>query len=211
MTERRETTVLLIEDHVVVREGIRLLLERQAGISVVAECATAEEIVAVVGEPDLIVADLVLGAGRAADLVNLLRARFPHARVLILSMSRDPADVRGALDAGATGYLHKEAAARELIEAVRTVAAGGEYVEPALAVSLLRAPIQLPERRSPLTPREHDVLRLVADGHTNAEIAKVLHMSARTIEAHRSRIMDKLGVRGRAEVIRAARDQGLLG
>ena len=202
----------MIDDHAVVREGLRLLFEREEDLEVVAEASSLADAVECEVEPEVVVADLVLGDRRGAEMVGALSERYPDAALLVLTMVGDPDEVEAALSAGANGYLLKEAAASELVDAVRRVAAGEAYLQPALGVSLARRS----ERRSrtgaaatPLTPREQEVLRLIALGHTNSEIAGILTVSLRTVESHRANILAKLGVRTRAELVRHAVEAGL--
>lgn len=212
--DREPISVLLMDDHVVVREGLRALLERQDDIRVVAEASTVAEAEGAGLRPDVIVADLVLPDGRGADVVRRLKAQHPGSAVLVLTMVDNPTDVQLCLAAGASGYLLKESASTELVDAVRKVAGGADYLQPALGVALARwreAPTRVHARTADeLTPRERDVLRLIALGHTNAEIAAMLYVSVRTVENHRSSLMRKLGVRTRAELVRQANEIGLV-
>lgn len=207
-------SVLLMDDHVVVREGLRALLERQDDIRVVAEASTVGEAESIPERPDVIVADLVLPDERGADVVRRLKAGHPDAAVLVLTMVDNPTDVQLCLAAGARGYLLKESASTELVDAVRSVAAGEDYLQPALGAALARwreVPSRVHSRATVnLTPRERDVLRLIALGHTNAEIASMLFVSVRTVENHRSSLMHKLGFRTRAELVRHAGEIGLV-
>lgn len=207
-------SVLLMDDHVVVREGLRALLERQEDIRVVAEASTVGEAESIEQRADVIVADLVLPDERGADVVRRLKVRHPDAAVLVLTMVDNPTDVQLCLAAGARGYLLKESASTELVDAVRSVAGGEDYLQPALGAALAKwreVPARVHSRATvTLTPRERDVLRLVALGHTNAEIATMLFVSVRTVENHRSSLMHKLGFRTRAELVRHAGEIGLV-
>ena len=207
-------SVLLMDDHVIVREGLRALLERQDDVTVLAEAGTVGEAVDAAVEPDVVVADLVLPDDRGADVVKRLTERYPDSAILVLTMVDNPTDVQLCLAAGARGYLLKETASTELVDAVRRVAGGGEYVQPSLGAALERwreAPgsVHSPASRD-LTPREREVLRLIALGHTNAEIAQMLYVSIRTVENHRASVMRKLGLHTRAELVRHATDAGLV-
>lgn len=207
--------VLLLEDHVLVREGIRALLEQQDGMRVVGEASTLREAEAAEPRADVIVADLKLPDARGADVVDRLRRSHPDSAVLVLTMVDDPVDVQLCLASGAKGYLIKDSGADEVVEAVRRVAAGDEYVQPALGAALVRWREFVAGPRAAtvaeLTPREREVLRLIALGHTNAEAAAVLYLSVRTVENHRSSIMRKLRLRTRAELVRHAHEIGLVG
>jgi len=206
--------VMLMDDHNVVREGLRVLLERHRDIHIVAEAGTVAEAEASEADPDVVVADLVLPDERGADVVRRMRERFPRSAILVLTMVDNPTDVQLCLAAGAKGYLMKEAAGAELTDAVRAVAQGHEYLQPALGAALARwrdAPGQVRARATvDLSEREREVLRLIALGHTNAEIARMLYLSVRTVENHRASLMRKLGVKTRADLVRHATQSGLV-
>lgn len=210
----RVLRVLLVEDHAVVRQGLRLVIDGQPDVEVLAEAGSLAQAVAIRADPDVIVTDLLLGDAQGVEVVAGLRERFPRAHILVLSMMGTQSDIHLSLTTGARGYIPKEAAAEDLVEAIHKVAAGEEYLHPALGASLLRrlaigsqAPV---EGIGSLTPREIEVLRLLALGHTNSEIAGLLGVSARTVEAHRGQVMDKLGAQSRAELVRVAAGAGLL-
>lgn len=212
MTADDPIEVLLIDDHVLVREGLRELLDRERDMVVVSEAGSVGEAQGVDASPDVIVCDLVLPDGRGADVVLRVRERFPDAAVLVLTMVDNPADVRASFDAGARGYLLKEAASAELREAVHEVASGRDYLQPAIGAALAagHGPAGVVHATVALSARETEVLRLLAQGHTNAEVAAMLHVSTRTVETHRASLLSKLGVRTRAELVRYAADAGLL-
>jgi two-component system response regulator NreC len=202
-------TVMLVDDHAVVRAGIRMLLESQANVSVVAEASSAEEALEVVLErdPDVIVSDLSMEGRREASVVHAFAQRFPDTLILVLSMVDSPADVRRAIDAGARGYMLKGAAASELPDAIGRILNGEPYVQPALGALLAGHGSKDATYADPvaaLTQREREVLRLLALGHTNPEIGTLLFLSPRTIESHRASIQRKLGVRSRADLVRTA-------
>lgn len=206
--------VLLMDDHVVVREGLRALLERQDDIDVMAEASTVAEALAVDIDPDVVVADLMLPDERGVEVVRRLKQRHDKAAILVLTMVDNPTDVQQCLAAGARGYLLKETAGSELVDAVRKVAGGEEYLQPSLGASLAKwkeSPGRVRARAvDDLTPREREVLRLIALGHTNTEIATMLYVSVRTVENHRAGVMRKLGLRTRAELVRHAAEGGLI-
>jgi two-component system response regulator NreC len=206
--------VLLMDDHVVVREGLRALLERQDDIDVMAEASTVAEAVALDVDPDVVVADLMLPDERGVEVVRRLRQRHDKAAILVLTMVDNPTDVQQCLAAGARGYLLKETASSELVDAVRKVAGGEDYLQPSLGAALAKwkeSPGTVRSRAvDDLTPRERDVLRLIALGHTNTEIATMLYVSVRTVENHRAGVMRKLGLRTRAELVRHAAEAGLI-
>jgi two-component system response regulator NreC len=206
--------VLLMDDHVIVREGLRALLERQEGIAVVGEAGSVGDAVALDVRADVVVADLVLPDERGAEVVRRLKERHPDAAILVLTMVDNPTDVQMCLAAGARGYLLKETASTELVDAVRRVAAGSDYVQPSLGAALARwreTPGRVRARGiDDLSEREHEVLRLIALGHTNAEIGSMLFVSVRTVENHRASVMRKLGLRTRAELVRHANEAGVV-
>jgi two-component system, NarL family, response regulator NreC len=208
------TRVLVVDDHTLVRSGLRLLLEAEDDLHVDDEAGDAEQAIrlARLHKPDVILLDVVMpgrsGLEAAADLLEAA----PEAKILVLSMQDDPSYVRQAFGVGATGYLLKEAADDELVQAVREVASGGRYVHPALGARLAAAEAEAKARADadPLSEREREVLRLLALGHTNQEIAKLLYISVRTAETHRAHVMQKLRLATRAELVRHALHQGLL-
>jgi two-component system, NarL family, response regulator NreC len=207
--------VLVVDDHAVVRAGLRLLLDGQADIETVAEAGDAREALfeARATKPDVILMDVMLGTGKSGiDATPEVLHEAPDAKVLILSMQDDPRYVREAFAAGASGYVLKEAADTELVTAVREVAGGGRYVHPALGarIAVADAEAERSAAEDPLSDREREVLRLLALGHTNQEIAKVLFVSVRTAETHRAHIMQKLRISTRAELVRYAISRGVL-
>ena len=203
--------ILLVDDHAVVREGLRLVLERDLNVEALDEAATLDAALALQTEPDVIVADLMLPGAQGPQVVAQLRQRFASARILVLTMLDAPTDVRLAISAGANGYLVKEAAATDLVDAVQRVARGEEYVHPSVGAAALRASSEAAQETHPrLSPRELEILKLLALGHTNNEIAGILRISLRTVESHRARIVQKLGAQSRAELIRIAREADLL-
>ena len=208
-----ETRVLVLDDHGIVRQGIIGLLERQADVRVVGQAGRLSEALAWDVEADVILADLVLPDGRGAEVVTRLHERFPDSAILVLSMVDNPTDVRQAFAAGARGYLLKEAASEDLAEAVRRVARGEDYLEPSLGMALAGLRVSIPAPRVPaaveLTDRERAVLRLIALGHTNSEIASILAISLRTVESHRSHLLQKTNLQTRADLVRLAIDSGI--
>jgi DNA-binding NarL/FixJ family response regulator len=208
------TRVLVCDDHALVRSGLKRLLESEPSFDVVGEAADAEEAVAGVAElhPDVLLLDVVMPGRSGIEALADLRAAAPDTRVLILSMQDDPSYVRQAFAAGADGYLVKEAADSDLVQAIHDVAGGHRYVHPSLGARLAALDADAHERAEsdPLSEREHEVLRLLALGHTNQEIAKLLFISVRTAESHRARIMQKLRLSSRAELVRYALASGAL-
>jgi two-component system response regulator NreC len=207
--------VLVVDDHAVVRAGLRLLLDAEEDIETVGEAGDAREALFEVrsSKPDVILMDVGLGAGKsgieaAPDVLH----EAPGAKVLMLSMQDDPRYVRESFAAGASGYVLKEAADSELVAAVRQVASGTRYVDPVLGARIAAADAEAERaaEEDPLSDREREVLRLLALGHTNQEIAKTLFISVRTAETHRAHIMQKLRISTRAELVRYAIAQGFL-
>jgi DNA-binding NarL/FixJ family response regulator len=206
--------VLLVDDHAVVRSGLRRILEAEDDIEVVAEAENGERAVfeAIANRPDVVVMDLVMPVKSGIEAMPAVLQAVPEAKLLVLSMQDDPRYIREAFEAGASGYVLKEAADAEVVGAVRTVAGGDQYVHPTLGARLVAA--EAAERRraaaDPLSDREREVLRLLALGHTNQEIAEMLYISVRTAETHRAHIMQKLGLSNRAELVRYALDHGVI-
>jgi len=207
--------VLVVDDHAVVRAGLRLLLDGQDDIETVAEAGDAREALfeARSTKPDVVLMDVMLGTGKSGiDATPEMLHEAPNSKILILSMQDDPRYVREAFAAGASGYVLKEAADTELVTAVREVAGGGRYVHPALGarIAVADAEAERSAAEDPLSDREREVLRLLALGHTNQEIAKMLFVSVRTAETHRAHIMQKLRISTRAELVRYAISRGVL-
>lgn len=207
--------IAICDDHAVVRSGLRLILEAEDDFEVVAEAGTADEAVAAAVEtlPDVFVMDVGLPDRSGIAATAEVCQASPLTRVLVLTVHDDVAYLRRAFDAGATGYLVKEAADVELVQAVRQVATGKQYVHPSLGAALLAPDAATARPAGPggeLSEREVEVLGLIAIGLTNAEIAERLIVSVRTVETHRAHIHQKLNVRTRAELVRIAREAGVL-
>ena len=206
--------IVIVDDHAVVRSGLRLLLDAEDDLEVVAEAGNAREAVFEVRahKPDVILLDLVMPGESGIEAVPKLLHEAPDAKILVLSMQDDPQYVREAFAVGAKGYVLKEAADADVVDAIRQVAAGGSYVHPTLGARMVAADAAaLAEADAdPLSEREREVLRLLALGHTNQEIAKQLFISVRTAETHRAHVMQKLRLESRAELVRYAIAHGLL-
>jgi DNA-binding NarL/FixJ family response regulator len=207
--------VALCDDHAVVRSGLRRILDDEPDITVVGEAGNAEDAVALATaeHPDVFVMDLGLPGTSGIDATRQVRTASAETAVLVLTVHDDVGYLRRAFDAGATGYLVKDAADVELVMAVRHVAAGDNYVHPSLGAALLEPEVVTARPSGPggeLSEREVDVLRLVALGHTNADIAEELYVSVRTVETHRAHVQQKLGVKSRAELVRITREHGLI-
>ncbi len=208
------TRVVIVDDHAVVRSGIKLLLDSHEGIDVVGEAGNAKDAIFCVREqtPDVILLDLVMPGEGGIEVLPKLLKEAPEAKVLVLSMQDDPSYVREAFAAGATGYVLKEAADEEVVTAIREIAGGGSYVHPTLGARMVAADAaaRAAAEADPLSDREREILRLLALGHTNQEIAKMLYISVRTAETHRAHVMQKLRLSTRAELVRHALAHGLL-
>jgi two-component system, NarL family, response regulator NreC len=205
--------VLVVDDHAVVRSGLKLLLAAEEDLEVVGDAGTADEAVtrAELLKPDVVVLDVVMPGRSGIDATPEILLRSPDTKVLVLSMQDDPRYVEEAFGAGASGYVLKEAADAEVVQAVREVAAGRRYVNPQLGARLATtAARERAKDDDPLSDREREVMRLLALGHTNQEIAHLLFVSVRTAESHRAHIMQKLGLSTRAELVRHALAHGLL-
>ncbi|HJZ62353.1 MAG TPA: response regulator transcription factor [Miltoncostaeaceae bacterium] len=204
-----DAKILIVDDHAVVRAGLRMLLEAEEGIEVVGDVGTAEDAVRGLErlEPDLVLLDVEMpGIGGIEGSERVLKRR-PEAKVVILSMLDDQQTVNDAFAAGASGYVLKRSADEELVRAVRAVLRGERYLDPALGATLA-APTAGP--LSELSDRELEVLRLLALGYTNSEIASKLYVSTRTVESHRRNVSVKLRANSRSELVRLALGAGLI-
>lgn len=199
--------VVLIDDHTLFREGVRALLEPVADIVVVAEAADLAGLEALGSEADVAVTDLRLPDGTDAAVLAAVRRHLPRARVLVLAAVDDLDTVESVLRAGAGGFVGKDVTATELIDAIRAIATYGTYLRPSLVVALAR---HRHEREDDLSDRQRDVVRLVALGHTNAEIADLVGVSLRTIETTRATVGRKLGAGSRTQLVRYALEHGLV-
>jgi len=211
--------VLIADDHAILRSGLRLLISGQPDLQVVGEAGDFAEAIRLARElgPDVVTLDLTMPGGSGLAAMEALRAAAPAARILVLTMHEDPAYVRSALAAGASGYLAKSAADSALIAAIRSVARGRIFVEvrDREAKESLAAPgrvaSEAPAPIATLSAREREVLVLLAEGHTNRAVAERLALSIKTVESYRARLMQKLGLGSRAELTRLAIDLGLIG
>lgn len=207
----RATTIVLADDHAVVRSGLRMLLESEPDLEVVAECGDTDAAEEAVREhrPDILMLDLNMPGRPSLQAIPDIVECSPNTQIVVLTMQDDPAFAREAMRSGARGYVLKEAADDELIRALRTAAAGETYLHPTLGAKLAA---QAAKRRSGdvLTDRETEVLRMIALGHTNREIADEFVLSPRTIESHRAHIQQKLNLASRAELVRYALNNGII-
>jgi two-component system response regulator NreC len=206
--------VLIVDDHAVVRAGLRLLIDAENDMVTVAEAGNVRDAIleARSANPDLILMDVVMPGESGLEGVPRLLYEHPEVKVLVLSMEDDPRYVREAFSVGASGYVLKEAADAEVVTAIREVGGGGRYVHPELGARLVSAETEALRRveADPLSDREREILTLLARGFTNQEIAKQLFISVRTAETHRAHVMQKLRLATRAELVSYALANGLL-
>jgi two-component system response regulator NreC len=204
------TTIVLADDHTVVRSALRMLLEAEPGFEVIAEAGNADDAARYVlgHKPTVLILDLNMPGRSSLEAIPDIRTASPATEIVVLTMQNESAFARRALQAGVRGYVLKEAADTELVQAVRSAAAGQTYLQPALGARMASEPDAGPE--DDLSGREREVLRLIALGHTNGEIAKQLFLSIRTVESHRAHIQQKLRLSGRAELVQYALDHGLI-
>jgi two-component system response regulator NreC len=206
----RAIRIVLADDHTVVRSGLCMLLNGETDFEVVAEADEVQSARRHVRghRPAVLVLDLNMPGESSLEAIPAIRAESPSTQIVVLTMQEEPAFARRALGAGALGYVLKEAADDELVQAVRAAAAGETYLTPRLGARMASEPSR--GRRDALSEREVGVLRLIAFGHTNAEIAEQLFLSVRTVETHRAHIQQKLSLSSRAELVRYALERGLM-
>ena len=206
--------ILVADDHGIVRSGIRLLLERQPDLEVVAEAADGVEAVeqTLATRPDLCILDVGMPRMTGLQAAREIRAHAPDTTVLILSMHDDERYLFEALKAGASGYVLKREADQDLVGAVRAVGRGDAFLTNAAERSIIREWMEDGAKGPavPLTPREGEVVKLIAEAHTNAQIAQILHLAEKTVESHRANVVRKLGMRDRVELVRYAIRRGLV-
>ena len=212
-----KTRILLADDHAVVRRGLRMVLEAQPDLVVAAEAGDGAQALelGLREDIDLAILDIAMPRMTGLTVARELHRRRPKLRVLMLSMHENERYLYEALKAGASGYVVKTVADRDLVEAVRAAMRGEKFLYPGAMTPLIadflhRARQDLPVREDPLTPREQEVVKLVAEGLTNKQIAKTLVISEKTVERHRANILEKLGMRDRVELTRYAIRQGLI-
>jgi two-component system response regulator NreC len=202
--------IVIADDHAVVRRGLRQVLETEPGFEVVAEAANLDDARRYVlgHHPHVLVLDLNMPGGSSLEHIPSIRTEFPDTQVVVLTMQNEPAYARQALSAGALGYVLKEAAEEELVEAIKRAAVGDTYLNPRLGARVAAEPPPGPP--DGLSEREVDVLRLIALGYTNAEIGEQLHLSVRTVETHRAHIQQKLSLATRSDLVRYALEHKLV-
>jgi two-component system, NarL family, response regulator NreC len=211
--------IIIADDHVLVRDGLRLVIEAEPDLEVMGEASSAAEAVQRVaeGRPDVLLLDITMPGGGGIGALDEIRRASPSTRVLMLTMHEDPEYLRVALLAGAAGFILKNAAGNELLAAIRTVQQGRTYVDPTLGGMALRSALTPPDGASEaetslgrLSPREAEVLRQLALGYTNKEIAARLTVSVKSVETYRARVFEKLGLTSRAEIVRYALEFGVI-
>lgn len=215
MTTITKTRVLVVDDHALIREGVKSLVNAQADMVVAGEAADGVEACAKAREvsPDVVIIDVSMPGATGAEATRSICAALPHVRVLALTVHEERAYVRQLLAAGASGYLLKRAVASDLVHAIRVVVRGEVYIDPRLAGSLLsivRRPHLNAPAASELSDRETEVLRLIARGYSNKEVAAQLVLSVKTVDTYKARCMEKLELHSRAEIVRYALQQGWL-
>lgn len=207
--------ILIADDHAIVRAGLRALITSESSLELAGEAAGGWEAIDLVEKtrPDILLLDISMPDLDGIAVTKKLKPQYPDLRILILTVHEDEALLREAIRAGASGYVLKRAAESELLSAIRIVMRGDMYVDPAMLRSLFLEERGTPSDRQPvepLTPREIEVLRLIVQGYTNRQIAEKLCISVRTVEGHRANICGKLGLRSRVELVRYAREHGLI-
>lgn len=212
MDDKSHTTVVIADDHAVVRSGLKALLENEPGLEVTAEARDVRTAMTLVRaqRPDVLVLDLNMPGDASLPAIPDFLEASPGTAIVVLTMQNDPAFAREALRAGALGYVLKESANAELVEAVNAATEGRTYLQPQLGARLAAEPAKPDAADDDLSERESQVLQLIALGHTNTEIAEQLYLSVRTVESHRAHIQQKLRLSTRAELVRYALDHGLL-
>ncbi len=211
------TSILIVDDHVMVRKGLRMTLESHPDFTVVGEAGNLHEAIEVAGrvKPQIITLDLSMPGPSGVASVGRLRATVPDARIIVLTMHDDPAYVRSALAMGASGFVNKSAADTELVSAIRAVARGRVFIDVGDAATLesILSPTAPTGDKSPvdtLSEREREVLRQVARGFTNQQVADEIGLSVKTVESYRARLMKKLGLKERSDLVRLAIEMGLM-
>lgn len=208
--------ILISDDHGVLRAGLRALLNAAPNLEVVAEAADGAEALRLTGElrPDIVLLDINMPGLDGIEVTRQLREILPEVKVLILTIYEDESLLQEAIRAGAAGYIIKRAVEAELIAAIHAICHGHLYIHPAMTRALLKdlaqAPVFDKPATQPLTPREIEVVRLIAQGYTNRQIAEILSLSVRTVESHRANVMSKLALRSRVDLVRYAQEQNLL-
>jgi two-component system response regulator NreC len=208
-TQIDEIRIVLADDHAVVRSALRMLLDAEPGLEVVAEAGDVEDAIRYLRghRPEVLILDLNMPGRASLEALPDIMEASPETHIVVLTMQSEPAFAREAMQAGVLGYILKEAADAELVKAVRLAAQGRTYLQPDLGARLAAEPAGAPDE---LSSRELEILRFIALGHTNAEIADQLFISVRTVESHRAHIQQKLHLTKRSELVRYALERGML-
>lgn len=209
MESERQITVVLADDHNVIRTGLRSMLEGEADLRVVGEAGDSASAARLARDrrPDVLVLDLHMPGAEPSRDIGELRESLPAMAIVVLTMESDPRRARDLLRAGAAGYVLKQAAERKLTEAIRIAAGGGSYIDPELGGAMAKLEADPLEG---LSDRERELLRLLALGHTNREIGEQLFLSVRAIEVNRAKLLQKLGIESRPELVRFAIANGII-
>ncbi|MCD4803360.1 MAG: response regulator transcription factor [Anaerolineales bacterium] len=209
--------VVLAEDHTIVRQGLRSILEQQPGIEVIAEAENGREAVQIAEQlkPDLVLMDFSMPELNGLEATRQIKQRVPEVKVLILTRHANQEYVKSILGAGASGYLIKKSAADELVLAIQSVYKGNSFLDPSISKMVIEGYLHQAEGETQdqglkITPRQREVLQLIAEGHPNREIASILHISVKTVDNHRANLMGKLGLSSTADLIQYAIRQGII-
>ncbi|MES2693124.1 MAG: response regulator transcription factor [Verrucomicrobiota bacterium] len=212
--KKPQSRILLVDDHAVLRQGMKHLIDAESDMEVVGQAADGGQAVSMAAtlKPDIVVMDLSMPEMGGAEATRRLKIASPACKVLVLTVHEDRSYLKELLEAGALGYMLKRAAPEELINALRGIAAGNVYLDARLAnklvTSLVGRRVGTPDNTTELTRREQDVLRNIADGYSNKEIAGMLEISVKTVETYKARAMEKLGLRNRVDIVRVSRERG---
>jgi two-component system response regulator NreC len=215
MSKPGKIRVLIADDHAILRSGLRMLIDAQADMTVVGEAQTGIEAVqaAQATKPDVVILDITMPEGGGLRVISQLLKENPWSHILLLTMHEEPAYLRTAIAAGASGYVLKKSVDANLLSAIRAVSKGRKYVDPELATGLLEQALPGTDSTAPsevLSERERQVLKLVAEGFSSREIAEQILISNKTVETYRGRFAEKLGLKSRADIVRYALDIGIL-
>lgn len=208
--------ILIADDHAVVRAGLRALISAESNMELAGEASSGTEAVELTREvePDVLVLDISMPDFDGIEVIKRIKPKYPHLHILILTIHEDEGLLKAALKAGASGYILKQAAEKELISAIQVILRGDIYVDPTMLRKLLiderLQPKPVTKQSTQLTPREIEVLKLIVQGYTNRQIGEDLNISIRTAENHRANLCDKLGLHSRVELVRYAREQNLI-
>jgi len=208
----RKLRIVLVDDHALVRQGFRMILNQEPDLEVVGETGNGQDAVRLVEEvkADIAILDIAMPGMNGVEVTRLLRQNSPQCKVLVLSMHRDAVYVRETLRSGASGYILKDCIDHDLLTAVRAVAAGQSFLSPEVARTVLEDYQQVEDPFDLLTAREREVMQMLAEGKVAKEVATALDVSVYTVDAHRGRIMKKLGVKSSTELVRYAMRKGLI-